>query len=270
MAYPQPNSNAPALGGLDFFRLNTPSVSPGDIYESEQGALAFAIGPDSDISNVDIFYYDDASPTRMNTFQISPDRGFAGRINARVNENYPVINRPGRILIAPANAYNPAWRPVSGYTGIVEFIDPVLDVIQYFSAQPSLLPQRSDKSYVLQGTTPKAGDNTLDQAIVIPAYGRKYGSFQFWNNWGANVLLTVIGVSYGVGVTPTPNLYDTDYDKLLYTTTLDLSTTRRGEFTYVASEFGSFDAFCVRLASPTVNTARMGFSTHITLSDDAL
>jgi len=59
MSYPPPNPDQYALNGYKFFRLNTPLISDGDMYESQQGANGFAIGPDSDISKVNIGYFDE-------------------------------------------------------------------------------------------------------------------------------------------------------------------------------------------------------------------
>ena len=77
MSYPQPSADQYAIKGYQFFRLNTLLTSPGDIYQSQQSGHAFAIGPESDISNVNVAYFDDQVPNFMAQTVISPQRASA-------------------------------------------------------------------------------------------------------------------------------------------------------------------------------------------------
>lgn len=171
MSYPQPSSNKYATGGYPYFRLNTELVSPGDIYESEQGSCAFAIGPDSDISRAQLYYFDDQVDTRMSVARVSSDRLLAGKLFARMDEQYLPAKRPGRILMAADDLYDPNWRPSGfGVTDKIAFIAPRLDIIQYFSDIPDVAPQRVDRRYYFQSYEAVAGT----QYIVLPYYGRRY------------------------------------------------------------------------------------------------
>jgi hypothetical protein len=206
MSYPQPSADNYALNGYQYFRLNSPLSSAGDIYESTQSGQVFAIGPDSDISRVNVAYFDDQSinavnPTRstfMNQVTISPSRAFVGRIDAQNQEKYSPSGRPGRIMFWPDDIWDPTYVPSAavGYVNgdILLPIVPRLDVVQYFTSQPGLNPRRSDRQYDF--TFYK--DSTQNW-IIVPAYGRKYGYVSCLNkNPTTAYTFRVIGVTYSL------------------------------------------------------------------------
>jgi hypothetical protein len=189
MSFPQPNADQAAINGQQYFRLNTLISSMGDLYESAQGSLAVALGPNSDIANVRVSYWDDTVPGGVNTIMLSPDRSFIGRVDARNETTYIKSNgRPGRILIGIDDIFNTTFRPEALFNGIADgrnfnpakdvitFVQPVLDVIQYFQNPPSLIPQRSDKTFRFQylPVAPDAGNGGVS-ILAIPMYGRKSG-----------------------------------------------------------------------------------------------
>lgn len=200
MTFPQPNADAYALNGQQYFRLNTLLSSPGDIYESAQGALAFAMGPDSDIARVRISYFDDqGGPTKTNETVIDPRRSFVGRVDARNETTYQPSNRPGRILLWPDDLFDPTYIPTTAVTGFNPGTDalitivPRLDVIQYFVAQQSLQSRRADKEYNSQSYDPTANLNY----IIVPTYGRKYGFCDVINkDLMVASTFKVIGINY--------------------------------------------------------------------------
>lgn len=178
MSYPQQNANDAVVKGADLFRLNTLLASPGDIYESSQGANAMALGPDSDIAEVNVTYFDAQQPLGINNVVLSTSRSMVGKLD--VNNTpaaYLPAGRPGKILIAPANLWNPNFVPGNSLfnvdidTQILE--TPRLDVIQYFHNQPSLVPQRRDKTYTFQ-SVPVSNTDASVSYVTIPFYGRKY------------------------------------------------------------------------------------------------
>jgi len=201
VSYPQPDSNDPVRDGQTFFRLNTPLVSSGDIYESEPSAQAFAIGPESDLANVAIDYYDPAKPpTFVNSVKISSQRTMVGQIVASPAQTYQPSGVPGRILIRPTDLYNPALDLATILGFPIDdnyFVPPQLDIIQYFSQQPSLVPQRSDKTFQFQ----RIGDLAATWAIVIPFYGRKRATYRFVNNAATNQSFGLYSMNYTMGDT---------------------------------------------------------------------
>lgn len=179
MTYPQPDSNEYAIKGSQFFRLYTPLASPGDLYQSMQSGHGFAIGPDSDIANVNIGYYDQQTDTRLQSTVISVSRAFVGRIDARLDQRYNPSGRPGKILFWSNDLYDPNFRPRAAQnTDRVLFIAPVLDVIEYFKPIDSLTPGRQDKEFTFQNYDIIANSTLY---IVVPYYGRKYCFVQFTN-----------------------------------------------------------------------------------------
>lgn len=206
MSYPQPNADAYALNGYRFFRLNTELVSPGDIYESAQGAQAFALGPDSDVDRVNVAYFDDQlGPTFVNGMTVGSARSFVGQVAARNEVQYMPAGRPGRVLIWPANLYDPTFKPPGCGTGPIVFdtlqiIPPQLDVIQYFSPPGSLQPERSDKTYLFQTLEAPIQPNAQGN-LMVPYYGRRYAMLEATNRTDLSVPTSINLAIYGVNFT---------------------------------------------------------------------
>jgi len=196
VAFPQPNSELYTTGGADFFRLKTPLSSPGDMYESLVSGLGMALGPESDIANVNVAYFDAQAPNFMQFTQVSPSRSFVGRLDANNSGRYAPAQRPGRVLIWPSDLYDPNYRPRAfvAPTDQITFISPVLDVIQYFSDPGTLTPSRVDKEYQFQNYIVSG---TL--YIVVPYYGRKYCYVNFTNrNTVSPNTFGITGVNYAI------------------------------------------------------------------------
>ncbi len=209
MSYPQPNFDQYALNGYKFARLNTPLISDGDIYESAQGAQGFAIGPDSDISKVNIGYFDDQVPRFLNQFAITPDRPFPGLVAARNEVTYQPSGRPGRTLIWSDELYNNTWSPsFIDIAGRIDFEVPVMDVIQYFApAAAAMNSGRNDKEYwydFLNAPANEFGPNAW--VLVIPFYGRRFFSMNFVSDATvqvATINVSILGLHYKPGTNET-------------------------------------------------------------------
>lgn len=197
MSYPQPDPDQYVLKLYPFWNLSTALASPGDIYQSTQGSLAFCLGPDSDVANVNFAYYDDQAVNGMRFASISPSRSFTSLIAARNDQLYLPSQRPGRIMFWSGDIYDPAFRP-SGFNpslDTISFIPPVLNVIQYFQPSVGLVPQRNDKEYLFQAYHQNGGT----AYIVIPYYGRKYCFIQITNgNPVSPTTFGVLGVNYSI------------------------------------------------------------------------
>lgn len=205
MSFPQPDADKYALSGSGFFRLNTPLSSPGDIYESQQGAHGLCIGPLSDIANVNVAYFDDQVQTFMNFATISPKRAFVGQVYARNESKYAPAQRPGRILFWSDDIFDPNFRPRSfdKVTDSIEFVAPRLDVMEYFAPAQSLGPCRTDRSFVFQ-------DYGVSGTffLVLPYYGRKYAYIDFTNrNTVESNTFGIIGVNYTITQDDSANPY---------------------------------------------------------------
>ncbi len=212
MSFPQPDANAYELGGYGFFRLNTLIASPGDIYESEQSTHALAIGPQSDIANVNVAYQDNEVPTNMNFTTIGPKRAFVGQIYALNQAGlYEPAQRPGRLLFWIDDIFDPNFRPrafvpTGPNADKIEFLAPRLDVLEYFAPPQSLGPERVDRSFVFQDYVVPTGTGTF--YFVIPYYGRKYAYINFTNRNSTEAnTFGIIGVNYAITQNDSGNPY---------------------------------------------------------------
>jgi hypothetical protein len=182
MVYRQPNVDKYVTNGYSFLRLKQELASPGDIFESPQGAWAFALGPDSDISQVNIAYLDEQVPeTFLNMLTITPQRSFVNFITAFNNtKNYSPSKAQAKTLIWPSEIYDSTFRP-PGFDeendGLV-LETPIIDIIQCFSPTPSIQSQRADKTYYYD-TLPFKSSNIC--YLLIPYYGRRYASIAIQN-----------------------------------------------------------------------------------------
>lgn len=243
MSYPPPNPDQYALNGYKFFRLNTPLISDGDMYESQQGAQGFAIGPDSDISKVNIAYFDDQVPRFLNQVAITPERAFPGFIAARNEVNYVPSNRPGRTLIWSDELYNPTWDPSFIDTeGRIDFEVPVMDVVQYFAPSAQAMNQgRNDKEYwydFIAAPPPPLGTPNA-WTVVLPWYGRRYFSLTWQNMQPVPVSLLLLGLHYKPGTASTAAIQTPLFSGVIPPFT--------GSDTHIlrASTVGTFDALAV-------------------------
>lgn len=195
MAFPQPSSAKYTIGSSEFFPLNTPLACPGDMYESLVSGLGLALGPNSDIANVNVAYWDGQARNFMQFLQINQNRSFVGRVDANSDATFSPSNRPGRVLIWPGDLYDPNYRPRAFAGGdSIQFATPVLNVVQYFSDPGALVPARVDKTYLFQNYVISG---TL--YIVIPYYGRKYAYINFTNrNAVTPNTFGIMGVNFAI------------------------------------------------------------------------
>jgi hypothetical protein len=252
--------------GLDFYRLTTPIVSSGDIYESEVSANAIVLGPQSDIARVRVTYFDPNQPTTLlSQAVISPDRSLTGLVPAVNTEQYVSSftqsnPRKGRVLFSIDDYYDQRFRPATfdGNVDTIAFEAPNLDVIQYFKGLPSVVPQRSDRVFPYQYfKTPTAGNSAW---LIVPGYGRKSGFFTFNNLDGLN---TVTMRLTGVKLQPTGLGSPAGaWQGALDNAALASNATR--QYKYKSSTDGLWDLFCIELE----NYAGAAFPLTITLSDD--
>lgn len=202
MPYIQPNVDKYALNGYSFLRLRQKLASPGDIFESPQGGHAFALGPNSDISRVNVAYFDEQVPTTfLNQVTVSPQRSFVELITAfNKTKNYAPSDVPARILIWPAEIFDQTFRP-PGFDAVnngLVYEQPEIDIIQAFAPAPGISGIRVDKDYYYD-TLPFPGTGTLCY-LLIPYYGRRYASIQIQNRSHANATPTVIAGKLNVSI----------------------------------------------------------------------
>lgn len=199
MVFVQPNTDAYAIGGYSFLRLKQELASAGDIFESQQGAHALALGPDSDISEVTIAYLDTQAPggTFLSTMTLTPQRMFESLIIAfNDTKQYAQSKAPGRILIWPTEIYDPTYLPAdfSPNSDRLVFEPPVIDILQFFEPPAVLSSVRADKEYYYD-ILPFGVDDCF---VLIPFYGRRYASIVMHNSGDVTCGVTVSGVNFRI------------------------------------------------------------------------
>ncbi len=266
MTFPQPNSTDAVLGGLDLWRLNTMLASAGDIYESEVGAYGFALGPNSDIAQVRVTYYDAAVPQGLQSLLITPDRNFVGFTPALCGQQYIRSNtRKGRILISSEDLYDPGWRPPDFDSDAWVQVRPELDILQYFQTPPAVMPPRSDRQFRFQYLPENpSGKSTY---LSIPCYGRKSGTFKFCNRTTEEVDIIIQAVSFSTSdpAGTQPGIMS-QFDSNLFT--VALANDASAVYPYKASVEGTWDYFLIKLATDSYNGGPLAMD--ILLSDDVM
>ncbi len=188
MAFPYKNPNVDLYvnAGFSFARIKQSLASAGDIFEISQGAHGFCIGPDSDVANVTVAYFDPLSTpayssqavpvqTNLSMLTITPERPWSGYIPIVNKEgSYVPSNVPGRMLMWPTALFDATTRP-SNFDPVADglvFEHPVIDIIQYFSPPPATLPGRADKTYYYDNLP--FGSSGICY-VMVPFYGRRAG-----------------------------------------------------------------------------------------------
>jgi hypothetical protein len=249
VSYPQPSADEYAVRGYQYFRLNTLLTSPGDIYESAQSGHGVAVGPESDLANINVAYFDDQVVTFMAHTSVSPARAFVGRIDARNDAVYVPANRAGKILFWAADIYDPNYRPISKpaafnpATDAINFVAPRLDVIEYFKPLGSVTPGRDDREHVFQNYPVVLGRFFL----VLPYYGRKYAYIELTNreNIGANTV-GVVGLNYAITQDDSATPYHQETTLLTPTAVASGAQVTR---IIKATSDGMFDALVISMTS---------------------
>jgi hypothetical protein len=260
MTFPQPRTAAALLACKDQFRLTTQLQSPGDIYEIESSTMALALGPDSDLGALQVFYYDSEMATsRLSSFRLTPQCPFIGKISPNLSQDYPLSGRLGRTLVSALDVYDPNYKPLgfSNANDKIQFEVPVLDLIGWFTNPPSAVPtKRADKSYFSQ-YQPHA---TANSWIIYPYYDRKYAFVDFLNrNTTDGATVTIRGVNFS---TTDSGAGGVSYHQESTIVSAQAVAAAGGHMTRIitASSDGMFDALAIAVAGGEPNSLRVYMS----------
>jgi hypothetical protein len=192
------------LGGQDFFRLNQQVESGGDIYEINTSSKAIVVGPQSDLSNYSVNYYDPQSVDLINEINLAIDNPIVGRVDALLDTTYPSAGLPGFVLVSPRDLVDNNWLPTGFVPGpgvgtdlVLARPAPRVDIIAYLKNPAVLSPRRDDRLYQFPFTTALLAPSRA--FYILPYYGRRYGEFSFRNLTGGfgeqTYTITVTGVN---------------------------------------------------------------------------
>lgn len=270
MSFPQTLPSAQVIAGKPDWRLFTPLESSGDIYRSDVSARSFVLGPQSDLDSVKLTYYDQDAPGKASSMIISKDKPMVGRLDAFATLEYGTGQR-GRILISPNNLVAQAGVYVpQGFTaGDDLIIEPTnIDVLQYFSETPDIIPQRNDRVSFYQAQPQVVSGGTLSSWYYMPYYGRSYASIVLKPTAAAGSFsYTIYGVTLNTGNGIPP----------LFTLAVNMETVLRGPTVIPASlstpaeevisdSDNRFDALLVQISG---NVAGHSLNMKTVMSDKA-
>ena len=179
----QKDANQAVLRGQEYFRIKQAIQSPGDIFEIDQSTKAIYIGPDSDIAEARITYYDPDVPGGLATADVSVNGPFVGRIDSLLATKVPGTNQTARILAAPVDLVDNAYRrPLTGpFANFREYNVPAqLDLMCALNTLPDIPSVRADRTLRFPNTpyeiSAPSGSGGTD--LIIPIYGRRMISVQ--------------------------------------------------------------------------------------------
>jgi len=265
MALQQTFSPRAVIGGQEFYRLFQPLESAGDIFEIDSSIKAVALGPQSDVADLQLTYFDEQTGNRINEAFLSPQVPFIGRLDTLLFQNIPSSSTPARLQVTTRDIVNNTFTMRAGDPDndlVAVRIKPSIDLLGYLSDPPALPRARVDRQYFFPFVV-----NAADIGLwyILPYYGRHYGHVQFINtNFAAAVTYTldVYGVQFSAGADVT-NGDGKQGETLLGTITATQGQTQNLIFGLCE---GLFDMLAIRLTS-TIGTFDPDSTLRVTVSD---
>lgn len=167
------------LRSQDYYRLKQLVRSPGDIYELDASTKAIYIGPDSDIGEVLVQYFNPNAPNSVESAVVSINGPFVGRLDSMLASQVPATGQPGRILVSPVDIVDNSYRrpgdaqPLRSYN-----IPAYIDLIAALAPLPDIPAVRADRTLRFPSVpfdlTPDPDDPFVHSTdLIIPIYGRR-------------------------------------------------------------------------------------------------
>lgn len=198
------------LRSQDFYRLKQELQSSGDIFEVDVGTKAIYLGPESDISEVQIMYYNPDEPLSLETATVSVNGPFIGRIDTLLKTEVSSTGQPARILVSPVDlvntAYvNPSTNPYRRYN-LPTLID-LFFALQPLPEVPAVRPDRTIRLPQVPWSPSAVGMTDGSTDLYIPIYGRRMVSVQSFATGGVGgelefSLVSLLPPSGGTDVVP--------------------------------------------------------------------
>lgn len=175
---PTPQDVNAVIRSQEYFRLKRVVVSPGDIYELEESTKAIYIGPDSDISEIQVTYFNPDEPNALETAVVATNGPFVGRLDALLKTIVPSTSQIARILINPVDIVDNNYTPPSIAQRLFR-VPAQIDVIAALKELPDIPSVRADKTFRFPSVPftsnrtipPDPDDGSTD--LLVPIYGRR-------------------------------------------------------------------------------------------------
>ena len=256
MTYPQKPASGAVQSGQEYFRLFTELESSGDIFELDESIKAFIIGPQSDIGRVRVTYYDPNQSLKINSFVVSVDDPFIGRVDKLTSTKYPQVNEDADILVSLEDLLNNDYNPTGTTPGdAITFVKPRIDLLCYFD-QPNDFPQkRADFTKRGNLTIPDTGAGSGAAYLIVPFYRRKVATFKFLAFPAHDYDFVLNGLTWipGAGTGPSDSFMINQLQVSL--AGIKGNTTGQPPFIYKASTLGLFDYLQVTIVGTATDGA---------------
>jgi hypothetical protein len=144
----QTQASQEVLLSKNFWRLKKRIESSGDIFEIDTSLIALYVGPESDVADLQVTYYDKNVPGELQQAVISPGAPFIGRLDAQLDTTVVATGQRARILVSPADIVNPAYlRPQLLQPFRTIRVPPFIDLVGVFGDLIQVPMQRSDRQF---------------------------------------------------------------------------------------------------------------------------
>jgi len=156
----------------EYFRLKRPVQSNGDIYELDVSTLAVYIGPDSDIAEVQMTYFNPDEPLDIETAVVSVNGPFVGRVDSLPKTKISSTGQNARILLNPVDIIDNAYIPPDSIALRRFNVPAIIDVIASLKPLPEIPSVRADRTLRYSQVPYDGGANGTTE-LIIPIYGRR-------------------------------------------------------------------------------------------------
>lgn len=194
------------LRSQEYFRLKTVLQSPGDIFELDESTRAIYIGPDSDVAEAQVTYFNPDATNALETAVVSVNGPFVGRLDSLPKTDVASTGQKARILISPVDLVSNSYVPPVTAAQRTMNVPTVLDVMCALKTLPDIPSVRADRTlrypgvpYNTVGVAPNDGSTDL----IVPIYGRRLVSICAVGN-GIGVTLSLVNLIPGTNTVPRP------------------------------------------------------------------
>ena len=239
-------------------------TSSGDIFEIDTSIRALYAGPDSDLGELRVIYFDRAQASGLQTAIISPGAPFIGRLDALLATRIPSTNQRARILLAPNDLVGNSYlRPVVGQPAVTVRELARIDFIAVLGEFPTVPQERSDRSFRSPAITYGAGGSGFANStdLQFPIYNRRLVTVTV----NAPVALDELVVNIeGVTLTAGGNNNPVPLGTLTFPAILVGASQT---FVFRAATDGTFDLMLINFAGSTANEGAKTAAVTIRASD---